>query len=193
MLFAGNETRGEILAIISENEGALDNLIAMANVGAAFSGIFVLEDLVGGLVTVSKVVLQQRLSPHAVEAASLFLEKNKSVRSSTLGRLIDAIEKSGVEGRDIRYLRALVELRNDFVHRLGHQVPLPGDWERYGCSLERFSRYTRYVIRHVGVATRFFSRIMVKHGLLAGQFWDFGGMLWNPDDPFLAGIESGEE
>jgi hypothetical protein len=189
MLFAGNETREEIIALISSDQGAFDNIVAMANVGAAFSQIYLLEDYVAILVSTSKVVMQQKLSKRAIEASDLFMEKHRSARSSTLGRLIDAIEKSGVEGRDIRYLRAIVELRNDFVHRLGDQVPLPGDWERYGYSLRQFSRYTRYVLRHVNTATRVFSRIMVRHGLLAGKFGDFGGMLWNPDDPFLSAVE----
>ena len=190
MLFAGNQTREEIIALLSQDADAFDNIIAMANVGAAFSEIFVLEDLVVGLVTTSKVTLQKKLSKEAITASSLFLERNASARASTLGRLIDAIEKSGVVGRDIRYLRAIVELRNEFIHRLGHQVPLPGDWQRYGYSLEKFSMYTRYVLRHVHTASYFFSRIMVKHGLLAGRFGEFGGLLWNPDDPFHAGIES---
>ena len=184
MLFAGNQTREEILAALSEDAGEFDNIIAMADVGAAFTQIWVLEDLVAGLVMTSKVTLQHKLSPAALEESSLFLERHRSVRSSTFGRLIDAIEKSGVEGRDIRYLRSIVEIRNDFVHRLGHQVPLPGDWERYGYTLEKFSEYTRYVLRHAHSATRFFSRIMVRHGLLAGKFGSFGGFLWNPDDPF---------
>ncbi|MBL8595846.1 MAG: hypothetical protein JNK01_24405 [Devosia sp.] len=175
---------------MSADKDAFDNVIAMANVGMAFTQIWILEDLVAGLVTTSKVTLRRKLSAAALDAASLFLERHQSVRSSTFGRLVDAIEKSGVEGRDIRYLRAILELRNDFVHRLGHQVPLPGDWTRSGFSLEEFSGYTRYVIRHINTASRRFSRIMTRHGLLAGKFGDFGALLWNPDDPFLNGAEN---
>lgn len=189
MLFAGKETREEIIALISSDDGAFVNIVAMANVGAAFTQIYVLEDLVAQLVSTSRAVLKQKLSQKAIDGSALFLEKNRAARASTLGRLIDAIEQSGVSGRDIRYLRAIVELRNDFIHRLGDQVPLPGDWERYGYSLERFSLYTRYVLRHVSTATRFFSRIMVRHGLLAGRFGNFGGLLWNPDDPFLSAMD----
>lgn len=187
MLFAGKQTREEILDNVSGNKDAFDNLIAMANVGMAFTQIWILEDLVAVLVMTSKVTLQRKLSPAALDAASLFLERHESVRASTFGRLIDAIERSGVKDRDIRYLRGIVELRNDFVHRLGHKVPLPGDWERYGFSLEQFSRYTRHVTRHMNTAGRFFSRIMTRHGLLEGQFGDFGAVLWNPDDPMLGG------
>ena len=125
MLFSGKETREEIIAMMSESADAFDNIIAMANVGAAFSAIYVFEDLVAALVLTSKVQLRSKLTAEAISASSLLLEKNKQVRGSTLGRLVDALEKSGVEGRDVRYLRAIVELRNDFVHRFGEQVPLP--------------------------------------------------------------------
>ena len=187
MLFAGNQTREEILALLSRDKAALDNVIAMANVGAAFSQIWILEDLVAGLVAASKVTIQQKLSKAALDQSSLFLERHRSVRSSTLGRLVDAIERSGVQGRDVSYLRAIVELRNDFIHRFGEQVPLPGDWDRYGYSLEDFSGYTRYVLRHVHTASRSFSRIMTKHGMLTRKFGDFGALLWNPDNTFLSG------
>lgn len=193
MLFAGKQTREEILASVSGDKDAFDNLIAMANIGMAFTQIWILEDLVAGLVMTSKVTLQRKLSAAALDSASLFLERHQSVRASTFGRLIDAIEKSGVEGRDIRYLRAILELRNDFIHRLGDQVPLPGDWERYRFTLENFSGYTRYVTRHVNTAGRFFARIMTRHGLLVGKFGDFGALLWNPDDPFLSGLGDGDD
>lgn len=191
MLFAGNQTREEI-GIISRDKEAFDNMVAMANVGAAFTQIWILEDLVTALVATSKVALERKLSKEALDESSLFLERHRKIRSSTFGRLIDAIEKSGVEGRDIRYLRSIVDLRNDFVHRLGEQVPLPGDWARFGFSLEEFSKYTRYVLRHVHSAGYFFSRIVTRRGLLAGKFGDFGGLLWNPDDPFLKGAMDGE-
>lgn len=193
MLFAGNQTREEIIEALSHDRDAFDNIIAMANVGAAFSQISILEDLVVGLVLTSKVSLQQKLSPKALDESSLLMERYRDVRSSTLGRLIEAVEKSGIEGRDIRYLRGIVELRNDFIHRLGDQVPLPGDWPRYGFSLEQFSRYTRYVTRHAHAAGYFFSRIMTKHGLLAGKFGAFGALLWNPDDPMFRGLSNGDD
>ena len=192
MLFTGNETREEIIALISEDAVAFDNVIAMANVGAAFSAIWVLESLVAGLVLISAINLQKKLSSVALDASDLLSARHSSISGATLGRLVDAIEKSGIEGRDIRYLRAIVSLRNDFVHRLGDQVPLPGDWERYGYNLEAFSSYTRYVLRHVHMATRFFSQIMVRHGLLSGKFGDFGAVLWNPNDPFFQ-ADDGED
>lgn len=192
MLFAGDETREEILSSMSGDADAFDNVIAMANVGMAFTQIWILEDLVASLVSTSKVALQRKLAKAALEGAELFLERDRQARSSTFGRLVDAIEKSGVEGRDIRYLRAVVELRNDFVHRLGHQVPLPGDWVRYGYSLDAFSRYTRYVTRHANRAVYFFPRIMTRHGLLSGKFGDFGGLLWNPDSDFASAVTSDE-
>lgn len=184
MLFGGRETREEIIAVLSTDSEAFDNIIAMANVGVAFSQICVLEDSVGGLVLTSKVNLQQKLNADALTESELFLQRHREIRASTLGRLVTAIEKSGIGGRDIRYLRGIVDLRNDFVHRFMEQVPLPGDWERYGFTIERFSEYTRYVLRHISNCIHFFPRIMVRHGLLAGHFGDFGGLLWNPDSLF---------
>jgi hypothetical protein len=185
MLFGGSQTREEILDVISKDIGALDNVIAMANVGGAFSQICILEDSVNTLILTSKVKLQLKLDPEALTESELLMERHKQISASTSGRLVVAMEKSGIVGRDIRYLRAIVELRNDFVHRLMKQVPLPGDWERYGFTGERFAEYTRYVLRHISAATHYFPRMMVRHGLLAGQFGNFGAMLWNPDDPFF--------
>lgn len=190
MLFGGRETREEIIAVLSSDSGTLDNVIAMANVGIAFSEICVFEDLVGGLINTSKIVLQQKLKSEALTEADLFLARHKEIRASTLGRLVTAIEKSGIGGRDIQYLRGIVDIRNDFVHRFNEQVPFPGDWERYGFTVEQFSNYTSYVLRHIRCASRYFSRIMVRHGLLAGKFGDFGGLLWNPDSPFFNEISN---
>ncbi|MBY8978191.1 hypothetical protein KHP62_20440 [Rhodobacteraceae bacterium NNCM2] len=184
MLFAGSESRAEFLKAIENDQRAYENVVAMANVGMAFSTICILEDLVAGLLTNSKAQIKSKLDSDAVSAADLFLERHKLVRASTLGKLVTVMEKSGVSGRDIRYLRAIVELRNDFIHHFMDQVPLPGDWERFGFSLEEFSAYTRFVIRHVHFAESRFSKIMHRHGLLAGTFGDFGAILWNPNDPF---------
>lgn len=192
MLFGGNQTRDEILNLVSSDRQALDNLVAMANVGAAFSEICVFEDLVGSLCLISRVELQQRLDAEALSASQLLLDRHKQIRSSTLGRLVTALEKSGISGRDIRYLRNIVDLRNDFVHRLTEQVPLPGDWARYDYSIEQFAEYTRFVLRHISSATHFFSRIMHRHGLVAGKFGSFGAILWNPDDPDWNEREEGE-
>jgi hypothetical protein len=108
VLFTGNQTREEIIEAISRDRNAFDNIIAMANVGAAFSQISILEDLVVGLILTSKAMLQQKLSEKALDESSLFMARYRNVRSSTLGRLIEAVEKSGIEGRDIRYLRRIV-------------------------------------------------------------------------------------
>jgi len=169
MLFSGKETKDEVLNILQSDKDAFDNVIAMANVGVTFSQIVVLEDFVSALVFTSKVRLEKHLGSDALSDSELFLKRDLKIKASTLGRLITAIEKSGIEGRDIRYLRAIVELRNDFVHRFLSQVPLPGDWKRYNFTIEQFSGYTRYVLRHLSIAQHFFPRIMVKHGLLAGE------------------------
>jgi hypothetical protein len=185
MLFGGTQSREEIMAILQRDEKALDNVIAMANVGAAFSAISVFEDLVGALILASKAELKTKLDATAVSAADLFMERHQEVKGSTLGRLVTVLEESGIAGRDIAYLRAILGLRNEFVHHLMQQVPLPGDWERYGYSLEMFSNYTRRVMRHIHFATSCFSRIMYRHGLLGGKFGDFGSLLWNPEGPLL--------
>lgn len=189
MLFGGTQTREEIIDALSNDGSVFDNVIAMANLGGVFSQLCILEECVGGLILCSKVQLELKLDPEALSNSDLFVEKYKKIRAFTLGRLMTVIEKSGIVGRDIRYLRAIVELRNDFVHRLSDQVPLPGDWERYGYTLEQFSEYTGYVFRHMSAATHYFPRIMVKRGLLAGKFGDFGALLWNPEG-YLVGIDS---
>lgn len=187
MLFGGRETREEIIDLLSRDRQAFENVISMANVGAVFSQICVFEDLVSTLCLVSRVSLQQKLNPEALSESQILLESHKQIRSSTLGRLVTTLEKSGINGRDIRYLRKIVNLRNDFVHRFAEQVPLPGDWDRYNFTVEQFSKYTRFVLRHVSFATHSFSRIMHRHGLVGGTFGDYGALLWNPDDPFLKG------
>ena len=184
MLFGGNQTHEEIINDIVNNVTGFDNLIAMANIGAVFSAISVFEDSVAILISTSKASLSKKLDQSAIADADLFLERHNYERGSTLGRLVTVLEKSGMEGRDVRYLRSIVDLRNDFVHRLMDQVPLPGDWTRFGYSLERFSQYTKCMLRHVHFASYHFSRIMVKNDLLAGEFGSFGGFLWNPDLPY---------
>jgi hypothetical protein len=182
MRFAGENSSKELLNLISNDQCEFDSLIAMANIGRAFSSLHLLEDSAIALVTTSRVTLEKKLDSIALDKAELFLERRRRTKASTLGRLISAIEESGVKGRDIEYLRAVVEIRNDFIHRFTEQVPLPGDWQRYNYSLASFSDYTWYVIRHAHKANYFLSRIMVKHGLLEGEFGSFGAVLFNPDD-----------
>ena len=184
MLFTGKEKPEQIIRIISDDSDAFENIVAMANIGAAFTQICILEDSVSSLVLISKVTLQKKLDSAALSETDLFMQRMEDVGTSTLGQLVTAIEKSGMTGRDIRYLRTIVRLRNDFVHRFLRQVPLPGDWQRYGFDLERFSEYTAYVTKHVWMAGRLFPRIMFKHGLVGGTFGDFGSILWHPDFPF---------
>lgn len=181
VLYVGNETREEILKAISDNPIYLDNLLAMANTGMAFSSIYLLEELVAALIGNSKARLSESLDGSHPSTAELFLERHAKTRSSTLGRLVSALEASGFGGKDLRYFRAIVSVRNDFIHRFGFMVPLPGDWPRFNYQLEDFSAYTRYVIRHMYFAQHRFPRSMVKFGLLEGEFGDFGGLLHHPD------------
>jgi hypothetical protein len=184
MLFAGDETREEILNVLKTNKDSFENVVAMANIGMAFTQIIIFENQVAELVSIGKVQLKKKLAPKALSASQLYLDRLNDINSSTLGRLITAIEMSGIAGRDIRYLRAILELRNDFVHKFTKIVPLPGDWARHGFTVERFSEYTRFVTRHANRASFFFPRIMVKHGLLAGTIRGDGWFLGHPDDPF---------
>ncbi|MCG7629203.1 hypothetical protein MHM88_15440 [Epibacterium sp. MM17-32] len=174
---------------VSHDSQSLDNLIAMANLGRAFSAISVFEDSVATTISISKTEIAMKLDLDEADAVELFASRNGSIRRAPLGILMKAIRKSGIEGRDITYLNAIVDLRNDFIHRLMEQVLLPGDWERFGYSLEQFSAYTSYVSRHIGFATYSFSRIMLKHGLVRGSTGSFGALLYHPDFPFEDGYE----
>ncbi|WP_415922037.1 hypothetical protein [Tateyamaria sp. SN6-1] len=184
------ENKEDILTALNEGAEASDNFLAMACVGAAFCQISVFENLVGALVLTSKANLKSKLRMSDLDAAELFREKHSLVSKSTLGQLVRVMEDNGLVGRDLDYLKAIVELRNSFMHRFMDQVPLPGDWQRYGYTLEEFSRYTRHIIRHVAFAENQFSKIMIRHGLLAGNFGDFGDLLWNPESEYANLITS---
>ena len=183
MKFGGYGSRDELLRSVSHDNQSLDTLIAMSNVGHAFSAISIFEDLVAGIIATSKAEISLKLDLDEASAAELFIARNDVIRRSPLGGLMKALRKSGIEGRDITYLNAIVDLRNDFIHRFMRQVPLPGDWERYGYSLEQFAEYTTYVIRHIWFANYSFSRIMHKHGLVKGSFGSYGALLFHPDFP----------
>lgn len=183
-MFGRNLDRKKLLTQLQENSDSLDNVLAMTHIGFAFCAISTFEDLVSNLVLTSKAQLKSKLDAQATSAEDLFLERYHNTRRSTLGALMKVIERSGIEGRDIDYLHAIVRLRNNFIHNFMSQAPLPGDWDKYGYSLEDFVLYTEHVMMHVNFANNHFSRIMVKHGLLEGQFGSFGALLWNPDDPW---------
>ncbi|MDA5094242.1 hypothetical protein O2N63_09090 [Aliiroseovarius sp. KMU-50] len=179
MIFSSEESREDILGYLENSSQAQDNLLAMACMGAAFCSICTFEDLVVGLITSSKAQIGK--VPNS--DAEAFLQRYETATGATLGKLISALEQSGIEGRDIAYLRAIARVRNDFIHRFMSNAPLPGDWDRYDFTLERFSSYTLYVQRHLLFAQSHLSKIFVKHGLLVGHFGSYGALLWHPDDP----------
>lgn len=183
-MFGSDLDRGKFLEALQSDPKSMENVLAMTHIGFAFCEICTFEDLVSSLVRTSKATMKSKLDAEAVTEGDLFMERYQSAKKSTLGNLMKVIEKSGIEGRDIRYLHAIVKIRNQFIHDFMSSAPLPGDWERYNYTLESFVAYTEYVWRHVNFAKSHFSRIMVKHGLLGGNFGSYGALLWNPDFPF---------
>jgi hypothetical protein len=185
MLFGGKESREQILQALSNDRRIFENVVAMANLGAAFAEICVFEQQVATLVLSAKVELQEKLDQKELSASEILLKRHHAIGFFTLGKLVNVIEKSGISGKEIRYLRRIVDLRNDFIHRLLAKVPLPGDWERYGYDVENFSGYTKYVMRHLNFATMSFPGIMIKYGLLKGKITDSGYFMAHPEDDFF--------
>jgi hypothetical protein len=184
VLFAGHETRDEILKQISSSEPALDNLLAAANVGMAFMLISIFESQLVNLIDVSATKLKNNHASGEYFDAEVTLERRKELNSATMGRLVVLLEASGVDGIASRYLKALVDIRNEFIHHFGKVVPFPGDWERYGYTLEQFSAYTRFVTRRFHFASNYLPRILSRAGLIAlDGSKDFGYLAWHPEFP----------
>jgi hypothetical protein len=73
VIFGGTQSREEILEGITNDRDALDNVIAMANVGAAFASIVIFEDLLAALILSSKAQIELKLTATAVSEAELLL------------------------------------------------------------------------------------------------------------------------
>jgi hypothetical protein len=166
VLFGGRQSKEDVLAAIAENNQVFENVIAMANLGAAFASISIFEDSISLLVLISSAKIKSRLTGDEIDKAELFLERHDHMRKATLGSIIETLRKSGVLGRDMAYLEALLKLRNEFVHNLMGLVPLPGDWERFGFTLKEFSQLTEHVTRHFQFASHAVPRILSRRNLI---------------------------
>jgi hypothetical protein len=181
-LFAGRQTKAEILQVLSEDDAAYDNVLAAANVGMAFMLIARFERHLATLITISATKLKANHVASGDVDASVFLKRHDEVSSSTMGKLVRLLEASGIEGKEKRYLKALVEIRNNFIHHFQSMVPLPGDWERHGFSLEDFSRYTKFVTRRFHFASNLLPYILAKAELLhLDGDPETGYFSWHPD------------
>ena len=189
MIFGGKESREEILAILNSQGEALDNAIFAANIGACFCAISSFESLIASLVSMSSVEVGKAVPRTTFGDAAAMIVRLGHTKGMTVGRLVTSLEKHGVAGRPIVYLRAILELRNDFIHRLQDQVPLPGDWLRYSYTLEESAEYTRYVLRHICHAQNMLPTILMKLGVLSGTSGDYGSLLWNSEDNLFGDAE----
>ena len=176
-------SREEVLSCFNHNPEEFEVVLALAKVGWAFCQIHAFEGLVQGLIlTASKVKVGKPEHYEALDAGGKMLLKHEKLSRSMLGQMTGHLKKAGLSRRDARYLELLVNLRNDFIHRFSHQVPLPGDWERFHFSACDFATYPQYVGKRFEMAQHFFTKILLKSGLLAGQSIRDGMLLWDSND-----------
>lgn len=180
-------TREQVIKAFEAELTEFEVVYAMAKVGWAFCQIQVFEGLVHGLIlTASKVRVGKPQKYSAFDVGARMLLKNEKLSKSMLGQMTSHLKNAGIGSRDAHYLELLVKLRNEFIHRFTHQVPLPGDWERFRFSAHQFAAYPQYVGTRFEYGCHYFPKIMLNAGLLTGTSGDFGRLLWDPDDEFWA-------
>ena len=181
---ASNEgSKSKLIEMLNTDSEFSDYYMILSEIGSAFLTLAIFEESAASNIIISKTKLSQKLSGDAIEEAGLFSERVENVSNSTLGRLVSALENSGLKGRDISYLRAIVGLRNEFVHRFTQQGPLPDQWYRFGYGPSDLSVYLQYFERHIQTARRQLPRIMLHRGLLAGEKTKLGIFVYHPDGP----------
>jgi hypothetical protein len=148
-------SREILLKALVEDSEFLDVTYAMSLTGLAFVTVSNFEAQLGShMLMASKLKIDKKSQYEDLDAAQTLLLKHGNIfQKSTLGQLIKALRESGLSERDVRYLLALLERRNDFIHRFSAQVPLPDEWERYGYDRVDFCRYPARIARQFWFAT----------------------------------------
>ena len=183
------QTRETVLAAFENDISQFEVVLALAKVGWAFCQIQVFEDHVQSLLlSASNLKIGKRSQYEALEAGAEFLIRHEKLSKAALGQMVGYLKQAGIRDRDATYLERLVSIRNDFVHRFSHQVPLPGEWEKYDYTAEAFASYPQNVGRRFEHATNNFYRIMVASGWLRASYVG-GGRLLHEADSLFAGLD----
>jgi hypothetical protein len=90
--------------------------------------------LVEAMQMCDRVKLKKALGPDK-DRWERFLAKRAQLQGSTLGSLINILERHSVPKADIGYLKWIKDKRDYFVHRLFHDGAWPGDLDEEGCRM----------------------------------------------------------
>jgi|TARA_B110000908_G_C10124605_1_gene389248 hypothetical protein len=165
---------------LAENPIEAEVVLAMAKVGWAFCQVHLFEQTLSGyILSTSEVSIGKNEKYEHLDAGAAFLLKHELLNKSMLGQMTGHLKKAGLANRDAKYLELLVSLRNDFIHRFSSQVPLPGDWPRYGYTAEDFSQFPQDVGRHFELGCHHLSSIFIRAGFLKGETISDGMLLWD--------------
>ncbi len=104
-----------------------------------------------------------------------------AISRSTFGTVVSLLVSAGIRERDAAYLRSIVQLRNEFVHKLSKIVPFPGDFEKFGFPRSEYMKRVYYYGKRFNRAERYLPKILADAGLIVRK--SFGPDGWGISNP----------
>src|ERR1700732_1876243 len=133
-MFKPNLTKAELREIIEGMSGPdIARFLYCQEMAGAYLAVGKFEDmLVSAMHMCDRVKLEKVLGSDK-ERWEQTLAKRSLLQGSTLGSLINILERHGVHAADINYLKWIKDKRDYFVHRLFHDGAWPGDLAEEDC------------------------------------------------------------
>ncbi len=158
------ESLDDLQEYLSFEPEGINPLLYTLQIGRLFCSISILEQTTHGL-------LLTQADGDTIRKIS------DDLRKSTFGQMVNRLSTSGVDGRDLKYLRRINTLRNEVVHRLFFEFPFPGDPEIEQVELNLLLAPLERLQRHFRFAERNLSKILVQAGALSSVDLGAGGTI----------------
>jgi len=175
------KTRSIVKKIGSES-GYADNLFCSHYLGWSFMRLQLLEETTVALVCqCDEERVHIKLGKRVIDWPDAS-ERWKALSQSTFGTVVRLLRDAGINKQRDLYLGAIVELRNEFVHRLNGVVPYPGDFNRYNWDRSQYAERVFGYGRRFMRAQEFLPKILADEGLITRiDLGEAGWILQNPN------------
>ena len=157
-------SREDLAELVDKSEQ--DRLAALytLQIGRLFCSIGLLEQA-----TVTQLSM---FVSHTDEDTKHWRSEHDKLRKSTFGQLVSRMERHGIAGRSLTYLKKLNALRNNVVHGLFWDFPFPGDPDIDQAWLTSAIDHLERIQLHFRFAEVHLSNFLIRSGCL--DFVDLG-------------------
>lgn len=164
-MFNPSLTKAQVAEIITAMDDLdFDRFLYCQHIAGTHLAVGLFENmLMTAMLTCNRVPLEKALGSDMPRWQQLVAKRN-ILQGSTIGSLIKILERHGIAGPDIAYLKWVKDKRDYFVHRMFHEGVWPGDLNREEC--RAMTRRLLAIQKWLGRAERRVWLIFEKAGFL---------------------------